>query len=223
MNILKIFVILQGLEMDKFQPILLDNLYYLGDRNYIQGGTIYELFLPKLLQRFSDIKSLDFTYRSIIHQNLIFFDKQRENSIIKVVLNLKCADRTYKLYGYHQEEIQTIKERIPYDEKEILKTAIIHDSNIYLNAPFQKISVVRYVIAMNKELLNFLFKSEIENFKWFLSRLTLNQVIDESRIQEIHLQYLSRFEFQIVKTEIFINQKSVGFIYFSLKREDYVF
>lgn len=73
MNILKIFVILQGLEMDKFQPILLDNLYYLGDRNYIQGGTIYELFLPKLLQRFSDIKSLDFTYRSIIHQNLIFF------------------------------------------------------------------------------------------------------------------------------------------------------
>ena len=75
---------------------------------------------------------------------------------------------------------------------------------------------------MNKELLNFLFKSEIENFKWFLSRLTLNQVIDESRIQEIHLQYLSRFEFQIVKTEIFINQKSVGFIYFSLKGEDYV-
>lgn len=222
MNILKMFAILQGLEMDKFQPILLDDLYYLGDRNYIQGGTIYELFLSKLLQRFPKIKSLDFTYRSIINQNLIFFDKQQENSTIKVVLSLKCADSTRKLYGYHQEEIQTIQERILYDEKEILKTAIIHNNDIYLNAPFQKISVVRYAIAMNKELLNSLFKSEVKNFKWFLSRLTLNQVIEENQIQEIHLQYLSRFEFQIVKTEIFINQKSVGFIYFSLKGEDYV-
>lgn len=221
MNILKIFAILQGLEMDKFQPILLDNLYYLGDRNYIQGGTIYELFLPKLLQRFPKIKSLDFTYRSIIKNNLIFFDEQKENGVIKVVLNLKCENSTHKLYGYHQDKTQNITARIPYDEKEILKTARIHDNNIYLNAPFQKISVVRYAIAMNKELLNSLFKSEVKNFKWFLSRLTLHQVIDESQIQEIHLQYLSRFEFQIVKTEIFINQKSVGFIYFSLKGEDY--
>lgn len=84
MNILKIFVILQGLEMDKFQPILLDNLYYLGDRNYIQGGTIYELFLPKLLQRFSDIKSLDFTYRSIIHQNLIFLISSEKIALSKL-------------------------------------------------------------------------------------------------------------------------------------------
>lgn len=207
--------------MDSHLEIALNDLYYLGDRNYIQGGTIYEAFLPKLLQNFSAIKSLDFTYRSIIKNNLIFFDKQQENNTIKVVLTLKCEDGTHKLYGYHQDKTQIITARIPYDEKEILKTAKIHDNNIYLNAPFQQISVVRYAIAMNKELLNSLFKSEVKNFKWFLSRLTLNQVIDENQIQEIHLQYSSRFEFQIVKTEIFINQKSVGFIYFSLKGENY--
>ncbi|TLD84598.1 hypothetical protein LS70_003360 [Helicobacter sp. MIT 11-5569] len=209
--------------MDKLQSISLDDLYYLGNRNYIQGGTIYELLLPRILHIFSAPTNLDFTYRSIIQKNLIFLNKQQEDKEIKIVMKLEDRDKKYKFYGYHKEDSPIIQERISYDEEEILKTAIINQNNIFLNHFIGKdISVVRYVIAMNKELLNTLFKDEIKDYKWFLSRLTLDKIINESEIQEIQLKYCSRFEFQIVKTEIFINQISVGFIYFSLKRNDYV-
>ncbi|TLD88203.1 hypothetical protein [Helicobacter sp. MIT 05-5294] len=202
--------------------ITLDGLYFLGNRNYIQGGTIYEAILPKISQVFSKLVNLDFTYRAIISKDLIFYEKQQNNKEIKVVLTLENENGKYRFYGYHQEDANDIQLRIPYDEEEILRTARINNNGICLKDFKQQISVVRYVIAMNKALLSFLFKDDIKDSKWFLSRLTLNQMIDEGKIKEICLKYCSKFEFQIVKTEIFVNQISVGFIYFSLKGSNYV-
>lgn len=216
------FVILQGSKMNKMQQISLNNLYYLGSRNYIQGGTIYELLMPEILKIFPTPKNFDFTYRSVINKDLVFYT-QKQDREIKIVLRLEYKEEVYKLYGYYKLEAKDITQRIPYDEEGILKNAKLQSDNIYLTPDLREnISVVRFIIAMNKVLLSSLFKEQIKNFKWFLSRLTLNCVIDESKVKEIHLKYISRFEFHLVKTEIFINQESQGFIYFSLKGEDYV-
>ncbi len=200
--------------------ITLDNLYFLGSRNYIQGGTIYESILPKILQIFPCARRLDFTYRALVTQNLVFLSEKLNDKELRVALKIECERESYRLYGYHQEK-GMISKRIPYNEKEILKSANIDGKTIVLRDFSGEISVVRLCIVLYKGLLSSLFGNEIGRSKWFLSRLTLTCLPDEREMREICLCFQSRFEFLLAKAEILVNSKSIGFIYFSLKDRDY--
>jgi len=66
---------------------------------------------------------------------------------------------------------------------------------------------------LNKYLLENLFP-DVEG-KLYFTRFQLNK-IPETQIYPLRLQLKSNFNFKLIKTEIFIGEESIGFIYFSL-------
>lgn len=207
--------------------IKLNNLYFLGDRNYVQGGTIYEAIIPILSERYGEVLEIDFMFYRVVKSMLVFsLNKDLTSNDINVVLRFSNKGNIYKMFGYKSDNLVVKREQ--YNEDILIKDAVVSNSKITFFLDKQKtmndnVSVVRYVIALNKKLLTAIFPDETRGHKWFLSRIFLNKVYNLREINKVEVKYISRFDFRLVKSIINIDGFDIGEIYFTLMDKSYTF
>lgn len=207
--------------------IKLNNLYFLGDRNYVQGGTIYEAIIPILSERYGEVLEIDFMFYRVVKSMLVFsLNKDLTSNDINVVLRFSNKGNIYKMFGYKSDNLVVKREQ--YNEDILIKDAVASNSKITFFLDKQKtmndnVSVVRYVIALNKKLLTTIFPDETRGHKWFLSRIFLNKVYNLREINKVEVKYISRFDFRLVKSIINIDGFDIGEIYFTLMDKSYTF
>ena len=79
--------------------IKLNNLYFLGDRNYVQGGTIYEAIIPILSERYGEVLEIDFMFYRVVKSMLVFsLNKDLTSNDINVVLRFSNKGNIYKMF-----------------------------------------------------------------------------------------------------------------------------
>lgn len=183
-----------------------------GDREYVHGTDIYNKIVNILNTQIN--KNFDLSFHGIAKYNMYISDIKPDNEKTlkfafryinneKVKKTLYGIENTYKIecrYKYHENKI--------YD----LSTLNLEAEKVELlvNSTF---SFIENCVALNKYLLESLFPNA--NGRWYFTRIQLNYVKFKD-IYPLELKLKANFNFKLTKTEIFIANISVGYIYFSL-------
>lgn len=180
-----------------------------GNRNYVRGTDMFNSLI-KIFDK--DITNIDFMIYKITDKNIIVTNSNTDNTENLVFKFLFVKDNKKRLlYGLETDE--KIKCRYDYDEKSIIDLSFINlDKKYIFSQKETKYSFIESIVAMNKYLLNNLFK--IEKGKWYFTRLQLKKIPEN--YLPLKLVFVKSFNLKLTKTEIFIDNQSLGYIYFSL-------
>lgn len=181
-----------------------------GSRQYVHGTDIF----TKLIEEYNnDIKNIDIAFHGITINNMTFSTDKPETEEVRVTFRSLYNDNKIKLFGVENES--SVNCRYEYLEEKITANSSVDvtEESIALNTPTEY-SFIEHIVAMNKALLENLYPEV--NGKWYFTRLQLKENIDMSDISSLKLILRSNFQFKLTKTAIIVNEKEVGFIYFSL-------
>jgi len=188
------------------------NFCFKGSRTYVHGTDIFN----KLIEVFkNEIKNekIDLSFHGIARTNINLVEQKPENEdLLKFVLKYNSIDEDRKvLYGIENESL--VECRYEYPEEDICNLSILDlESQKVTLEKDSSFTFVENTVAINKYLLENLFPNE--NGKWYFTRFQLNKIPEN--IYPLRLELKANFNFKLTKTEIFVNNQSIGFIYFSL-------
>jgi len=188
------------------EPIKL-SVPFKGARDYLRAADIFNDFFIELVEYEAFEMVL---YQKMVHElslvpmanlkdkssysGLIFYTKDGENHILGISEN-------------KQERVQA---RVPYDEEILVRDAKIDSENKAIELSHQAgHSFVDHIVALNKKLLQSILSSDA---KWALTKLELDKTPVEGHYT---LKMVSNLGTKLVKSAIYVDEKPLGFIYFS--------
>jgi hypothetical protein len=186
-----------------------------GDRTYVHGTDIYNKIIKNLAQKEVDYINIDFSFHGVVKNNILISSiKPEDEESLKLVYKYVDKEKQKRIfYGVETNEIITC--RYKYPEEDIFSVCHIDKEKeqieLSLNTSY---SFIENIVAMNKFLLEQLFPDA--KGKWYFTRLQLSEIIDENSEYPLRLRLKNNFNFKLTKSEIFLHDKLVGFIYFSL-------
>lgn len=184
-----------------------------GNRTYVHGTDIYNK-MTKFLSDDKQIQSLDLSFHGIAKTNIeISKDKPVDESLLKFAYKY-TDDKNNKTILYGIENNDPIECRYEYPEDAIcnLSKLDLQNEEVVLEDK-SSFSFIENTVAINKYLLENLFPDV--NGKWYFTRLQIKQIRKDNSYP-LKLILKANFNFKLTKTEIFIDEVSIGFIYFSL-------
>ena len=185
-----------------------------GSRTYVHGTDIYNNVSEYLQKIKCEISTIDLSFHGIAESNIeLSIKKPEDESLLKFAY--KYTDRqNNKTILYGVENNNAIECRYAYPEEDIcnLSELDLKNEEVVLNKK-SSFSFIEDTVAINKYLLENLFPDA--KGKWYFTRLQIKQ-IPKGNSYPLKLILKANFNFKLTKTEIFIDEKSIGFIYFSL-------
>ena len=187
-----------------------------GNRTYVHGTDIYNKIVEILNNDMKDTK-IDLSFHGVAKKNILLSNKKPENeNLIKFVCKYTGENNERKiLYGMERNHNITCQYTYPEEEICYLSDLDLENKEINLNTD-TSYSFIENSVALNKYLLENLFPDV--NGKWYFTRLQLLDVTTK-KTYPLKLVLKANFNFKLTKTEIFISDKSMGYIYFSLVKE----
>lgn len=184
-----------------------------GTRTYVHGTDIFNKLSSQITHE-KIIKNIDLSFHGIIRTNMFLTShKPDDKELIKFIFKyVNFEDIKTTLFGI--ENNREIECRYEYPEESICQLGELNLENeeIVLKAN-SSYSFVENSVALNKFLLENLFQGA--QGKWYFSRLQLTKIPQENTYP-LRLVLKANFNLKLTKTEIFISNESIGFIYFSL-------
>lgn len=183
-----------------------------GSRNYIHGTDIFNKFYDLLQDEMIDA-AIDLSFHGVAKTNMdVTTHKPNEDRLLKAAFKYNDLSGNRKVL-YAVENGQTIECRYDYYEEEIYKHSKLDIKNQTIVLSIDtSYTFVEKSVALNKYLLEKIFP-EVDG-KWYFTRFQLSQISE--CLFPLRLELKANFNFKLTKTEIFVENKSVGFIYFSL-------
>jgi len=183
-----------------------------GSRTYVHGTDIFNK-VTELLK--NDIKNekIDLSFHGITKTNLNLVPEKPENEEL-LKFAIKFTDKNENrnvLYGIKNSESVECRYKFPEEDICKLSNLDLQNQKVTLDNT-SSYSFVENSVALNKYLLENLFP--YANGKWYFTRFQLNEIPES--LYPLKLELKANFNFKLTKTEILIDNKSVGFIYFSL-------
>ncbi|MCH3701432.1 hypothetical protein [Campylobacter lari] len=184
------------------------------NRNYIHGADIYNTILSIYGDNIAS--NFELSFHNIAYNNLILTDTKPDDlKDLRFICSFTAKDSlVYCLYGIDNQFSKPTFSR-SYPEENITKnTTINHNEKSIILNNASNFTYMEEIVALNKHLMNNIFP-QIQG-KWYFTKLQL-QNIPLEKSYPIKIVFKSNFNFLIIKSEIYFDNKLLGFIYFSLK------
>lgn len=179
-----------------------------GNRNYVHGTDI----LNALLQAYKNTKleNIDVRFNGVVTSNLLLIPKDTQGDVkVHIRWDENGKEYQYKLI----EDADPVEERYEYDEQTVVDRASLDlndkTARLIRKTPY---TFCENLVAINKFLLQSLFHEE--NGKWYFTRLELDRIISDEEL--FHIRLVKNLGFRLTKSEIYIGDKKIGNIYFSM-------
>jgi len=190
-----------------------------GSRKYVQGPDIFDAVINFISNEFDVIKGVKYSAHEILHNNAtVYITKKIIKEDYEVINSLiSFVGDDVKYYAVVCDNNNKIKRSVKYSEEIITEM-----SNVCGNViSFKNIlpdSYTEIVVSMNKYFLNKIVK---EKGKWIVTRFDYFYLDDTLSIKnkEIKVQLLTNFNNKLTKSVLFLDEKEVGYLYFSLIKE----
>jgi hypothetical protein len=186
---------------------------YKGNRNYIHGTDVYNTITSYLEKNTYQYDNLDLSFHKIAVNNITLTDKMPIENDIKFVFKYMTPDGG-KMVVYGIENQQEVICRYPYPEEDICNLSELDilqkEVKLTQNSSY---TFIENCVALNKYLLENLFQNA--EGKWYFTRLQL-KIIPKDIFYPLKLKFKINFNLKLTKTEIFIDNKTIGYIYFSI-------
>lgn len=187
-----------------------------GERTYVHGTDIYDQVLEELtVKRSMAVETIDVSINKISTQNLkgyLVNENEGLNGEYKAQMKF-FSDGESKIL-YLEEQNEEIECREAYDEKSIVsKSKIDLDTESISMEASLPFSSIEKTVALNKHLLQKIFSEKVG--KWYFTRLKLDKPFDNKE-RVFRIKFRRNFKFKLVQSDIVVDEKQVGTIYFSL-------
>lgn len=190
------------------------NFCFKGNRTYVHGTDIYNKLLDYVENMKCGISSIDLSFHGITKKNIkISEEKPQDEDLLKFAYRYTDKENNKTiLFGIENNE--EIECRYEYAEEDIcILSELDLENQVVILKKDSSFSFIENTVAINKFLLENLF-SDV-NGKWYFTRLQIKE-IPKDKFYPLKLVLKANFNFKLTKTEIFIDEESIGFIYFSL-------
>lgn len=184
-----------------------------GSRTYVHGTDIFNKMLETLNSKMKNVK-FDLSFHGIAKTNIELSEEKPED---EALLKFACkytdsSDERQVLYGI--ENGKKVNCRYEYPEEDICQLSQLNlENKEVLLSDESSYSFVENSVALNKYLLENLFPDA--DGKWYFTRFQI-QTVPENEAYPLKLVLKANFNFKLTKTEIFIANQFIGYIYFSL-------
>jgi len=184
-----------------------------GDRTYVHGTDIYNKTLEIFSNDMKDEK-FDLSFHGVVKKNILLSNiRPEDEDLIKFVCKYNGENDERKIF-YGIERDLNIDCRYAYPENDICQLSDLDFEtkavNLHKDTSY---SFVENCVALNKYLLENLFP-DVDG-KWYFTRLQLSKT-QLKNAYPLKLSFKANFNFKLLKTEIFVADQFVGYIYFSL-------
>jgi hypothetical protein len=188
-----------------------------GDRSYVHGTDIFNAVSDLLGMNVLNSQSvIEMSIHNIVRNNLTVYINSDlpKDKHAAVYFFVKAKNIETKIALVENE--QAVICRYEYDEDKTIAAANINinEKTIELVA-YNDYTFIENIVALNKGLLLALYPEK--SGKWYFARVRLNNLnpwLDHPN--HISLRLIKNLSFKLTQTEILINDKSIGSIYFSL-------
>jgi len=186
-----------------------------GNRTYIQGPDLFNVMLagfPDGLRRQIRFSAHDFVHTPNCMSHLTT-DKSELAGLSDIKARCQCeldgVDYWMALTALQTDSADG--KRMPYDEERVTSQCRIEGHGIGLigESPF---SFIETLVSMNKYLHQQLFSDAVG--KWIFTRIDLDQEYDAQSGLALLLKH--NLNYRLTKSEILLDGKRLGDIYFSL-------
>lgn len=184
-----------------------------GSRTYVHGTDIFNQVIEILKNDFTN-ENIDLSFHGIARTNIDLVSEKPDNEeLVKFAFKYSRADGSRNIL-YAVENGIKIDCRYEYPEENICELSIVDIENqtvtLEQNSSY---SFVENSVALNKYLLENIFPDA--GGKWYFTRFQLKEIPNKN-FYPLKLMLKANFNFKLTKTEIFIDNNSVGYVYFSL-------
>lgn len=189
-----------------------------GSRTYVQGPDIFDAVVKILKDdyNFEKISNIKYAAHEMLLANaelVIISDfKKDDYKIINSMITFYVDD--LKFYAVVSQNENKIECSSKYSE-EVVRTNSIIDENFISFENSLEDSLTEIVVSMNKYYLQ---KTITENGKWIVTKFEYKNLteIDNIKNKKLKLELTNNFNNKLTKSKIIIENKEVGFLYFSL-------
>jgi len=187
------------------------DFHFLGDRDYLQGATLFDHIIANYVADKYNPKGIDFSIKKLTDKVcLVISTKEKKGNLIPEKIVGEYKDNLNHFFIYETEN--KVTERIPYNEIEIIRNCIIDKDKIVMSENILNYSFMKKAIAAYKFLLTSLYGKTYD--KYLFARIQL-QFIPEGKFWIKHSRIISNQFFQGAIKE---NDKEIGNIFFGVKK-----
>jgi len=190
-----------------------------GSRTYVQGPDIFDAIIDVLSENgftLSDVTDIKYAAHEMLHNNadLIVTEnfKKEEFPKINSIVTFKYANKKY--FAIVVENENKIECSNDYSEEIVRSKSIIKDKQVeFLNILDD--SITELTVSMNK---HFLQQTVASDGKWIVTKFEYQNIINVSNIKDqvLKLELTNNFNNKLTKSKIYVADKLVGQLYFSL-------
>lgn len=187
-----------------------------GSRTYIQGPDIFDALVAPISNEFNSIRDIKYSAHKMLHKNATMYLTKKVVKADYPVINslVNFIGDGVKYFAVICENDKPVECSIDYSEVIVESNSKILDNII----SFENIlsdSYTEIVVSMNKYFLNQTIK---EKGKWIVTKFDYFDLVDITNIEnkEIRIELLQNFNNKLTKSLLFLNNKKVGHLYFSL-------
>lgn len=190
-----------------------------GSRTYVHGTDIFNQigsFINDTL-KIGTIEDIDMGIHKIMRKNLkldVLDDSgERKRDNTSVTFAFSDGKEKKKLFLYESDK--EVSGRYPYPEDDIIALCDfnVNEKTITLTRKTEYTDIELFV-AMNKGLMNKLFPDP--GGKWYFTKLEIDRYTRQRDYNNITIQLLRNLNFKLTKSSIAVDNKTIGYIYFSL-------
>lgn len=183
-------------------------LPFLGERNYLQGTTVFDVVVRSL----SVHGYISFKASRLLTTDRITIRRVGTADVAWATIAIGSQESPL-IYGVFPQTASKVPKRIPYDESLVTSVARFEDNYVHYHgiSPF---SLVATVVSLNKAmLLRKPFSDDTK--KWLFTRIELTQLPKTPTSIKLEIQKIIQ-RGRLVKTSIEVDKVSIGDLYFSL-------
>lgn len=181
-----------------------------GERNYVQGGDIFNALSTVAQQSFGGGFVALLAFRSIARRQCVLAFENPASMAAVATGSIRAGDgQTHPFWLFEREE--ELVGRYPFDEEAIVRRTevSIHDRSIRL-LPDGSVTLIEYVIALTKRL-NYLLSPDIDG-KWLFGQLNLDVPLNGDGLVQVVQKSLLNGRMSV--NEVWLGDVRVGTIRF---------
>jgi len=192
------------------------NLQFKGERNYLHGTDMFNETMAFLEHHHpsSEPSTIDFSFHRMAKTALDLYDSPQSGLGEHVAeCSYTIGSKRFKVYLY--ESGDEVSDRYPYDEEEITRDFEINVSGRYgILRTVPEYTDVEIWVALTKELHQKALP-EITG-KWLFVRGRFPSYVRLTQSKERSLRMISNFQNRLTRTELLLDGKRAGEIFFSV-------
>jgi hypothetical protein len=189
-----------------------------GARTYIQGPDIFDAVLDVIKKDFnvSKITNIKYSTHSMLHANADLMIKKNFNKSdfdkINSIVTFKIDEIKY--HAIVIENSNKIECSNDYSE-EVVRTQSKIDGKVISFDNILKSSITEITVSMNKY---FLQETETKDGQWIVTKFDYLKLVNLKDIKNkiLKLELTNNFNNKLTKSNIYIDNNVVGYLYFSL-------